>query len=73
MDPTDPNFWQIQIIILISHINISLLIIYFSSDMSCKKVDKKQAFCTLDIVESWSKEMGLISKSHVSLFRWPVF
>ena len=41
--------------------------------MGCKKVDKKQAFCTLDIVESWSKEMGLLSKSHVSLSRWPVF
>ena len=29
-DPTNHNFWQIKIIILISHINIFLFTIYFS-------------------------------------------
>ena len=29
-EPTDHNFWQIKIIILISHINIFLFTIYFS-------------------------------------------
>ena len=57
--PTDPNFWQIKIMILISHVNISfsllcifLLILSFSLDDN--KIHKKQKFSALDIFESLS-------------------
>ena len=60
--PTDPSFWQIKVMIVISHINIFLFTIYFSSNMIffflvVIKQIKKQKFSALHIVESQGKEM----------------
>ena len=40
--PTDPIFWKIKIIILISHIFFFLLFIFLLFLLACNKVDKKQ-------------------------------
>ena len=69
MGPTDPNFWQIKIIILISHINIPFLTIYISSNMifffqitiKYKKIKNKKKISALDIVESQNKKMWSVT------------
>ena len=66
MGPTDADFQQIRIIILISYINISFLyyLFFFKYDLfllDYDRIHKKQKFSTLDIVESRSKEMWSIS------------
>ena len=65
MGPTDPNFRQIKIIIiLISHINIYFFTIYNSSNwffLDYNKIHKKQKFSAFDIVESRSKGMRSVS------------
>ena len=61
MGPTDPNFWQTKIIIiLISHINISFFTIYISCNLTLVLMDNykihknknKQKFSALDFIES---------------------
>ena len=65
MGPTDSDFQQIKIIILISYINISFLhyLYFFKYDLfllDYDRIHKKQS-STLDIVEYRSKEMWSIS------------
>ena len=57
--PTNSNFQQIKIIVLISHKYLFFILIIFLLDS--KKIHKKQKFNVLDIVESQSKEMWLVS------------
>ena len=58
--PTDPNFWQIKIImILISHINIFLFL--------------KQKFSSFGVVESRSEDTWSFSEAQFSLPWWSIF
>ena len=65
MGPTNPNFWQIKIItILILHTKTYFLLFIFLLwffFLDYNKIYKKQKFGTLDIIESQSKEMWLVS------------
>ena len=84
--PTDRNFWQIKItIILISHTNSS----FFTNDISSQydiflldhnKIRKNKKFSALDIVERQSTEMWSVSYVtcvdiivQVFLTRWSIF
>ena len=54
MDPTEPNFWQMKMI-LISHKNFFFFTTYFFYydffGLDHNKIHKKQKFSTLDIAE----------------------
>ena len=59
MGQTDLNFWQIEIIILISHKKVLFFIVL----LFCfyVKINKKQKSSALGIAESRSKEIRLLS------------
>ena len=71
--PTNPNFWQIKIIIiLISNLIIFYYLFFCDIFLGYNKIDKKEQFSALDIVESWIKKMWSLSyvTSMINIFNF---
>ena len=72
--PTNPNFWQIKIIIIILISNKIIFYYLFFCDifLGYNNIGKKVQLSALDIVESWIKKMWSLSyvTSTINIFNF---